>query len=186
MGQIFQLAKDFVSASLETSKLAGLPGHGDALPSSISRRVDSRTAGGALYELCRRHDRIDVDLVDRAAPHVVGGYLWDKSREPCTCLPAAGTSGPRSSAPGSSSAAATWMTPDRSDSRERPPRPGAEGGRWLDREAGKRDDQRLRDYLDRNAATMLARCHGRLPPGSWSLPRPVTERLEPELKFDRK
>jgi hypothetical protein len=35
-----------------------------------------------LYELyLRRHDRIDSwDLVDRAAPHVVGGYLWDKPR----------------------------------------------------------------------------------------------------------
>lgn len=37
-----------------------------------------------LYQLyLRRHDRIDNwDLVDRAAPHVVGGYLYDKPRDP--------------------------------------------------------------------------------------------------------
>lgn len=36
-----------------------------------------------LYELyVRRHDRIDnLDLVDRAAPHVVGGHLMDKPRD---------------------------------------------------------------------------------------------------------
>lgn len=37
----------------------------------------------ALFELyLRRHDRINNwDLVDRAAPYVVGGYLWDKPRD---------------------------------------------------------------------------------------------------------
>ena len=37
-----------------------------------------------LYELyMRNHERIDNwSLVDRAAPYVVGGYLWDRSREP--------------------------------------------------------------------------------------------------------
>ncbi len=37
-----------------------------------------------LFELyVRRHDRIDTwDLVDRAAPYVVGGYLADKPRDP--------------------------------------------------------------------------------------------------------
>lgn len=37
-----------------------------------------------LYELyLRRHERIDNwDLVDLAAPHVVGGYLYDKPRDP--------------------------------------------------------------------------------------------------------
>ncbi len=41
-----------------------------------------------LYDLyMRRHDRIDNwDLVDRAAPHVVGGYLFDKSRDPLYTL----------------------------------------------------------------------------------------------------
>jgi hypothetical protein len=42
----------------------------------------------ALYELYfRRHDRIDIwDLVDRAAPRVVGGYLLDKPRDPLYAL----------------------------------------------------------------------------------------------------
>jgi 3-methyladenine DNA glycosylase AlkD len=37
-----------------------------------------------LYDLfIANHDRIDTwSMVDRAAPYVVGGYLWDKSREP--------------------------------------------------------------------------------------------------------
>lgn len=41
-----------------------------------------------LYELyVRRHDRIDSwDLVDRAAIHVVGGYLADKPRDPLYAL----------------------------------------------------------------------------------------------------
>ncbi len=45
-----------------------------------------------LYELyLRRHDLIDTwDLVDRAAPHVVGGYLSDKSREPLYLLARSG------------------------------------------------------------------------------------------------
>ncbi len=37
-----------------------------------------------LYELyLRRHDRVNNwDLVDRAAPHVVGGYLMERDRKP--------------------------------------------------------------------------------------------------------
>ena len=205
MGQIFQLAKDFVSASLEDIEaLLDSPSTRDVAAVSImdfQARRQATPDGGrrALYELyLRRHDRIDTwDLVDRAAPHVVGGYLWDKSREPLYLLAGSPNwydGGPRSSAPGSSSAAATWMTPIPDPVRftERPPRPGAEGGRWLDREAGKRDDQRLRDYPStfpqpcllprstlcyRTAATrfvVITSAAG------------TTERLEPEPKFDRR
>jgi len=48
------------------------------------RRATPGDVRAALYELyLRRHDRIDNwDLVDRSAPYVVGGYLFDKPREP--------------------------------------------------------------------------------------------------------
>ena len=54
-------------------------------PSSTSRRGRKRLAEAdrrALYELyLRRHDRINNwDLVDRAAPHVVGEFLVDGDR----------------------------------------------------------------------------------------------------------
>lgn len=91
MGQIFQLAKDFVDASPhDIEVLLERPDHPPRVAAvSImdfqARRKDTpKSRRRELYELyLRRHDRIDTwDLVDRAAPHVVGGYLWDKSREP--------------------------------------------------------------------------------------------------------
>ena len=47
------------------------------------RRTTPADRRRELYELyVRRHDRIDTwDLVDRSAPHVVGGYLDDKPRD---------------------------------------------------------------------------------------------------------
>ena len=114
-----------------------------------------------LYELyLRRHDRIDTwDLVDRAAPHVVGGYLWDKSREPLYMLAGSPHWYERRT-----SIVSTWFFIRRGDLDDtfrigqilaNDPHDlvqKAVGG-WI-REAGKRDEQRLRDYLDRNAATM--------------------------------
>ena len=168
MGQIFALAKDFVSASLEdVEALLDSPSH----PSRVAavsimdfqaRRKatpDGRRRG--LYELyLRRHDRIDSwDLVDRAAPHVVGGYLWDKSREPLYVLAASPHWYERRT-----SIVSTWFFIRRDDLDDtfgigqilvNDPHDlvqKAVGG-WI-REAGKRDERRLRDYLDRNAATM--------------------------------
>ena len=51
----------------------------------VRRKATPESRRRELYDLyLRRHDRIDTwDLkVDRAALHVVGGYLWDKPREP--------------------------------------------------------------------------------------------------------
>jgi 3-methyladenine DNA glycosylase AlkD len=114
-----------------------------------------------LYNLyLRRHDRIDTwDLVDRAAPHVVGGYLWDKPREPLYRLAASAQWFERRT-----SIVSTWFFIRHSDLDDtfgiaqilvNDPHDlvqKAVGG-WI-REAGKRDEQRLRDFLDRNAATM--------------------------------
>ena len=114
-----------------------------------------------LYDLyLGRHDRIDTwDLVDRAAPHVVGGYLWDKPREPLYRLAASAEWFERRT-----SIVSTWFFIRHSDLDDtfgiaqilvNDPHDlvqKAVGG-WI-REAGKRDEQRLRDFLDRNAATM--------------------------------
>jgi 3-methyladenine DNA glycosylase AlkD len=122
------------------------------------------TAESRRQELCelylRRHDRIDTwDLVDRAAPPVVGGYLWDKSRQPLYRLAGSHHWYGRRTA-----MVSTWFFIRRGDLDDtfrigqilvNDPHDlvqKAVGG-WI-REAGKRDEQRLRSFLDRNAATM--------------------------------
>jgi 3-methyladenine DNA glycosylase AlkD len=168
MGQIFELAKDFVSASLEDIEaLLDSPSHPRRVAAvsimdfQARRKATPNSGRRELYELYRRrHDRIDSwDLVDRAAPHVVGGYLWDKSREPLYLLAASPHWYERRT-----SIVSTWFFIRRGDLDDtfrigqilaNDPHDlvqKAVGG-WI-REAGKRDEQRLRDYLDRNAATM--------------------------------
>jgi 3-methyladenine DNA glycosylase AlkD len=168
MGQIFKLARHFVGASPEEIEaLLDRPDHPPRVAAvSImdfqarqKATLDSRRR--ELYELyLRRHDRIDTwDLVDRAAPHVVGGYLWDRSREPLYRLAASPHWYERRT-----SIVSTWFFIRRGDLDDtfriaqtlaNDPHDlvqKAVGG-WI-REAGKRDEQRLRSYLDRNAATM--------------------------------
>lgn len=115
----------------------------------------------ALYELyLRRHDRIDAwDLVDRAAPWVVGRYLADKPRDPLYRLAGSASPWERRTA-----ITATWyfirqgevddtfalaerLAHDPHDLVQK-----AVGG-WV-REAGKRSPARLRQFLDAHAATM--------------------------------
>lgn len=114
-----------------------------------------------LYELyLRRHDRIDSwDMVDRAAPYVVGGYLLDRSREPLHRLARSERWYERRTA-----IVATYFFIRQDDLDETfaigdlladDPHElvqKAVGG-WV-REAGKRDQARLLGYLDRHAATM--------------------------------
>lgn len=168
MGQIFQLAKDFVDASPhDIEVLLERPDHPPRVAAvSImdfqARRKDTpKSRRRELYELyLRRHDRIDTwDLVDRAAPHVVGGYLWDKSREPLYRLAVSPHWNERRT-----SIVSTWFFIRRHDLDDTfriaetlandPHELVQMGvGSWI-REAGKRDEQRLRSYLDRHAATM--------------------------------
>ena len=115
----------------------------------------------ALYDLyVRRHDLIDTwDLVDRTAPHVVGGYLVDKPRDQLYVFAASEAPMERRTA-----IVATWffirlddledtfaiaeiLAHDPDDLVQK-----AVGG-WV-REAGKRDEARLGAYLDAFAATM--------------------------------
>ncbi len=168
MGLLFELAKDFVAASPEEIEmLLDRPDHPPRVVAVSIMDFQARrkaTPDGMrreLYDLyLRRHDRIDTwDLVDRAAPHVVGGYLWDKSREPLYRLAASPHWFERRT-----SIVSTWffirrddlddtfriaeiLATDPEDLVQK-----AVGG-WI-REAGKRDEPRLRDFLDRHAATM--------------------------------
>jgi hypothetical protein len=149
MKQLFDLAKDFVGASPEEVEvLLDRPDHPPRVVAvsimdfQARRKATPERRRRELYDLyLRRHDRIDTwDLVDRAAPHVIGGYLWDKPREPLYRLAASAQWFERRT-----SIVSTWFFIRHSD---------------LDDTFGiaqilvKRDEQRLRDFLDRNAATM--------------------------------
>ena len=111
----------------------------------------------ALYELyVGEHDLINTwDLVDRAAPHVVGGYLHDHDRTPLYELARSADPWRRRT-----SVVATWyfirvgdlddtfaLADLLADDPEEVVQ-AAVGG--FVREAGKRDPGRLRSYLDRH------------------------------------
>ena len=168
MWQLFKVAEDFIAASLE--EIEALLERQDHPPrvvgvSIMDFQARQKTASEGrrrdLYELyLRRHDRIDTwDLVDRAAPHVVGGYLWDKPRTPLYLLADSSRWYERRT-----SIVSTWFFIRRGDLDDtfriaqilaNDPHDLVQKsvGSWI-REAGKRDEQRLREYLDRNAATM--------------------------------
>jgi 3-methyladenine DNA glycosylase AlkD len=111
----------------------------------------------ALFDLyVDEHDRIDTwDLVDRAAPHVVGGYLHDHDRAPLYALARSSDRWRRRT-----SVVATWFFIRRGDLDDifalaellaHDPEEivqAAVGG--FVREAGKRDLVRLHAFLDRH------------------------------------
>ena len=168
MRQLFELAKDFVAASPEEiDLLLDRPDHPPRVVAvsimdfQARRKATSAAKRQELYELyLRRHDRIDTwDLVDRAAPQVVGGYLWDRSREPLYRLAASPRWYERRT-----SIVSTWFFIRRDDlddtfriaemlANDSEDLVQKAVGGWI-REAGKRDESRLRDFLDRHAATM--------------------------------
>jgi 3-methyladenine DNA glycosylase AlkD len=90
MGQVFALAKEFTGMQVdEIEKLLENPIH-EIRAGAVSimdfqarsKKTDERQRK-ALFDLyINRHDRINNwDLVDRSAPYVVGGYLYDKPRK---------------------------------------------------------------------------------------------------------
>lgn len=90
MSDIFDLAKKFIEMSL--TEIEGLlqSEYYEARVGAVSimdfQARDKKTTATKKKELfdlyIRRHDRIDNwDLVDRSAPYVVGGYLFDKPRD---------------------------------------------------------------------------------------------------------
>ncbi|GAB4100714.1 DNA alkylation repair protein [Sinomonas halotolerans] len=96
MGRVLELAR--ASAEMPLPQIEALldsPWH-EARVGALTimdvqaRRPTTPERRRELYELyLRRHDRIDSwDLVDRAAAHVVGGYLADRPRHPLLALAA--------------------------------------------------------------------------------------------------
>lgn len=91
MSDIFKLAKAFTQMPLEEVERLLESDYYEARLAAVSimdfqardKKV-SPVRRKELYDLyTRRHDRINNwDLVDRSAPYVVGGYLFDKARTP--------------------------------------------------------------------------------------------------------
>jgi 3-methyladenine DNA glycosylase AlkD len=114
-----------------------------------------------LFDLyIKRHDRInDWDLVDRSAPYVVGGYLFDKSRDVLYKLARSKNMWERRTAIVSTYyfirqgdlddtfKIAEILAHDEEDLIQK-----AVGG-WI-REAGKKDPTKLLSFLDTYAATL--------------------------------
>ena len=168
MRAIFALAKTFIDMPLaEIEVLLDQPER-DVRVGAVSimdfqaRRASTSTQRRReLYELyIRRHDRIDNwDLVDRSAPHVVGGYLYDKPRDQLYTLARSDSQWERRTAIvatyyfirqgdlDDTFAIAEILVDDDADLVRK-----AVGG-WV-REAGKRDRDRLLAFLDRHAASM--------------------------------
>jgi len=90
MGHVFALAKEFMDMPLaEVEELLDSPVH-EARVGAVSimdfqarSKKTTEARRKELFDLyIKRHDRINTwDLVDRSAPYVVGGYLFDKPRK---------------------------------------------------------------------------------------------------------
>ena len=168
MGQVFALAKECMDMPpREIEKLLESPFHkvrAGAVSIMDWQARSQKTPVARKKELfdlyIKRHDRIDDwDLVDRSAPYVVGGYLNDKPRDTLYKLARSKSPWERRSA-----ITATYffirqgdvddtlkiaeiLVHDPHDLIQK-----AVGG-WV-REAGKKDLQKLIDFLDNYAATM--------------------------------
>lgn len=169
MGQLFALSREFGAMSpAEIEKLLDSPWHeGRAGGCSImdkqgrsARTPESRRM--ELYDLyLRRHDRINNwDLVDLAAPFVVGRYLFDKARRPLDRLARSKNVWERRTAIVSTSyflrqgeveetfRIAELLIKDREDMIHKPL------GGWIRHAGGKTGSPRLKEFLDKHAATM--------------------------------
>jgi 3-methyladenine DNA glycosylase AlkD len=168
MGQVFALAKEFmemppsdIEKLLDNNIHEVRVGAVSIMDFQARSKKTSETRRRELYNLyLRRHDRINNwDLVDRAAPYVIGGYLSDKSREVLYKLARSKNVWERPTAMVSTYyflrqgdvtdtfKIAELLLHDDHDLIHR-----AVGG-WL-REAGKKDPKRLLNFLDQHAATM--------------------------------
>lgn len=168
MGQVFALAKEFIEMPPnEIEKLLESQIH-EARVGAVSimdwqarNKKTPEARRKVLFDLyMRRHDRINNwDLVDRSAPYVVGGYLFDKPRDILYKLARSKNVWERRTAIVSTYyfvrqgdvadtfKIAEMLLNDNHDLIHK-----ATGG-WL-REAGKKDRQKLLSFLDRHAATM--------------------------------
>ncbi|SDT49029.1 DNA alkylation repair protein [Jiangella sp. DSM 45060] len=168
MGTVFALAKEFIELPpaelerlLESDVHELRAGALSVMDKQARRKRTPPDRRRELYELyLRRHDRIDNwDLVDLAAPHVVGGYLADQPRDVLYELARSPNRWERRTAitatayfiragdVGDTFAIAELLLDDPEDLVHK-----ATGG-WL-RAAGDHDRDRLLAFLDRHAATM--------------------------------
>ena len=168
MRDVFALAKEFVDmppaeieALLESPVHEVRAGALSVMDKAARRRRTSPARRQDLFDLyLRRMDRIDNwDLVDLAAPHVVGGYLSDKPRDVLYELARSANVWERRTAMLSTLYFARQGDLDdiygvaevlRADDHDLIHK--AVGG--LLREAGKHDRPRLLAFLDRHAASM--------------------------------
>ena len=168
MGQIFALAKAHMAMPLtEVRALLASPNHlvrvgaVSIMDFQARDRKTSEDGRRALFELyIDQHDQIDTwDLVDRSAIWVVGEYLRDKPRDVLYELARSDRPMERRTAIISTFAfirrgelddayrIAELLVGDDEDLVHK-----AVG--WMLREAGKKDEPRLRAFLDEHAATM--------------------------------
>jgi 3-methyladenine DNA glycosylase AlkD len=168
MGQVFALAKDFIEMPpKEIEKLLKSPIHEvragalSIMDKQARSKKTSETRRKELYDLyMERHDRINNwDLVDVSCIYVVGGYLFDKSRDILYKLARSKNIWERRTAVVSTAyfikqgqlddtfKIAEILLNDNQDLIHK-----ATGG-WI-REAGKKDRTRLLRFLDKYASTM--------------------------------
>jgi 3-methyladenine DNA glycosylase AlkD len=184
-GKVFAVAKRFIDMPLgEIERLLESPyyevrmGAVSIMDFQARARCTSVEQRKALFDLyIRRHDRINNwGLVDRAAPYVVGGYLWDKPRDVLYDLGRSANPWERRTAIVSTHyfirqgdvedtfQIAELLVRDEHDLVQK-----AVG--WCLREAGKKDQKRLLRFLKDHSGTM---------------PRPTlryaVEQLAPELR----
>ena len=167
-GKVFPVAKQFVEMSLaEVEKLLDSRyyevrlGAVSIMDFQARNKRTTPEQRKALFDLyLRRHDRINNwDLVDRAAPHVVGGYLADKPRDVLYQLARSRNPWERRTAIVSTYyfirsgeiedtfAIAEILVNDKHELVQKAV------GSWI-REAGKKDQKRLVQFLTRHSATM--------------------------------
>lgn len=167
-GTVFKVAKEFIDMPLdEIEKLLESiyyevrMGAVSIMDFQARRKNISEEHRQALYELyLRRHDRLNNwDFVDRAAPHVIGGYLWDKPRDILYELAKSDNVWQRRTAIVSTyffirqgDLEDTFKIAEILINDEHELIHKAVGS-WI-REAGKKDESRLKAFLDSHAATM--------------------------------
>lgn len=168
IGKIFPIAKRFADMPLaDVERLLDSPyyevrmGAVSIMDFAARSKSTSPEQRKALFDLyIRRHDRINNwDLVDRAAPYVVGGYLADKSREVLYRLARSRNPWERRTAIVSTYyfirsgdiddtfAIAELLVHDKHELVQKAV------GSWI-REAGKRDPKRLIQFVDQYARSM--------------------------------
>jgi 3-methyladenine DNA glycosylase AlkD len=168
MGKVFALAKEFIDMApdeidrlLDSSLHEARVGALSIMDKQARRKRTPPERRRELFELyLRRSDRIDSwGLVDLGAPHVIGGYLFDKPRDVLYELARSEDTWQRRTAivatlyfvrqgdVDDTFAIAEILLHDEHDLIQKPT-----GG--LLREAGKKAPDRLLAFLDEHAATM--------------------------------